>query len=159
MEINITLLVQLVMFLLLLSWLSKLLFKPMIRLFDEREKRIEGAQKEAAAMQVQAHERLMAIEEKIRQAQSDARKEMVSLKEEAAHYQQALLDKTKEESKAQLEAARNQLAANAEVVRQQLAAQTPQLRALVMQKILGESPMPGPANPSLKGSKMECSNA
>ena len=50
MEVNGTIFLQIVIFLTLLLWLSRFLFAPMMRLFDEREKRIHGAKDQALEM-------------------------------------------------------------------------------------------------------------
>lgn len=65
MEVNVTLLIQIVLFLFLLSYLSKFLFEPLVSILDEREKRIDGALKEALEISGSADNKIFEVEEKL----------------------------------------------------------------------------------------------
>ena len=69
MEVNSTLLIQLVLFLSLLGLLSHSLFAPILKLFEERERRIAGAQAEAAVLHKQAQAKLEEVERRVHEAQ------------------------------------------------------------------------------------------
>ncbi len=158
MEINATLLVQLVIFLLLLTWLSRFLFAPLLKLFDEREKRIDGAKKEAEQMQLEAHQRLSDIEDKIRAAQADARLVLTELKAQGAEYQRSVVEAARKEAKEQLDLAREKLALDVAKVRETLAKETDSLADLTREKVLGDATAPSGSKGSGQ-SKLEFSNA
>lgn len=73
MELNGTILLQIFFFLTLLLWLSRSLFAPLMLLFEERERRITGAQKDALELSGLAEERRKAFEERYLKAKQEAR--------------------------------------------------------------------------------------
>lgn len=91
MELNGTIFLQIVIFLSLLIWLSRFLFSPILRLFDEREKRIEGALKTASSMNDLADERAKIFDDEFSKAKDKARETLSALKKEMeSEYQKSL---------------------------------------------------------------------
>jgi F-type H+-transporting ATPase subunit b len=72
-EVNGTIFVQILIFLSLLLCLSRLMFAPMMRLFEERERRIEGARDDASRLNRTAQEKARDFEEKYKSASESAR--------------------------------------------------------------------------------------
>jgi F-type H+-transporting ATPase subunit b len=149
MEINATLLVQIVLFLLLLAWLSRFLFAPLLRLFDERERRIEGAREEAARLSQNAHEKLAQVEERIRLAQKEARQVLAELKAEGAEYQRRILDAAKQEARQKSEQAQAQLVVEVQRVKTELRHQVGSLSELVLSQFLGSEQPSGASKSGL----------
>lgn len=106
MEINATLLVQAFFFIVLLTWLSKVLFKPMVALFDEREKRIEGARSQAKTVESQAHEDFEKVNKLIAQAYAEAKVILEKLKNEGSDYHRKVVEKAREEANTDIKKAR-----------------------------------------------------
>lgn len=76
MEINATIILQIFIFMSLLLWLSRVLFAPILRLFDERERRIEGAKTEASQMSLLADEKGRLFDEQYQRAREKARESL-----------------------------------------------------------------------------------
>ncbi len=139
MELNITILVQLAMFIGLFVWLSNVILYPLLDLFQERENRIEGAAKLATDLRASADESAGIIDEKLTEARQDARKILAGLREEGQKTESHLIDSARTEAAAKLEEARGQLAQSSEAVRQTLDTRADELAEEIVQKILGRT--------------------
>src|SRR5512139_1084270 len=69
-ELNFTLIIQLVIVLTLMGILTQILFKPFLGVLQERRKRIEGAEKRAKDLQQQAEELIERYREAIAAGQA-----------------------------------------------------------------------------------------
>ena len=117
MEVNATLLLQLALFLLLLAWLSTFLFSPFLRLYDERERRIEGAAGEAKRLRRGAAEKADLIDARMRDAQEEARKILQSLREKGMAKERAIVEDARAAAQGRIDDARADLFAVTEEVR------------------------------------------
>ena len=143
MEINATLIVQSILFLLLLTWLSRFLFKPFLELFDAREKYIDGARLEAAELQHAAQKNLELAEDKIRAAQKEARQVLLDLKKEGLQYKRSLLDAARKEAKLKMQTAEIELAKEAARLAAELLLEAPELSKLAIDRMLEPEYAPG----------------
>ena len=109
MEINATILVQIFLVVALLLWLSPSLFAPIMRLFDERERRIFGAKEESALMNREALEMSQVFDKKLEEARINARHLLTELKAEADSEQAQALAQVRAQAKAKLEQAEKEL--------------------------------------------------
>ena len=139
MEVNATIFIMLFMFLFLLAWMSVILFKPFLALYDEREKRIEGAAETARQLTEGANAKGEVIEQKLRAANDDAREILVQLREKGAAEEQQIIQDAREKSQSMLEDARADLFAEAEEARAQLRATSEKLADDIAQRILGRA--------------------
>ena len=105
MEINIIIIFQTALFLGVLLWLSKFLFRPMMTIFDEREKRIDGAKEEAILLHDQAHDKISEVEKKVKIAQAQAREAMLEMKHQAEIFEKKIMQDAKEKAAKKLEEA------------------------------------------------------
>ncbi len=158
MEINITILIQIGLFLFLFGWLSQFLFAPFMRLFDERERRIEGAKHEAVELQEAAQQKLQMAEEKVRSAQSEARQVLAELKAEGLSHQRNILDSARAGAQEKLTEARAILAHESQGAQAKLSGEVKQISELLLAKVLGEHEMT-PGSSTQRVVKMECSSA
>ncbi|MBU2552613.1 MAG: ATP synthase F0 subunit B [Proteobacteria bacterium] len=71
-SINATLVVQVVNFLILIWILNKILFKPIFRIMDEREKTVTGARAEMKRLRVEAEHKSRALENQLKEARQNA---------------------------------------------------------------------------------------
>src|SRR5437016_888915 len=81
MELNGTIFLQIFIFLTLLFWLSWSLFATIMRLFDEREKRIDGAKAKALEFDELALETASLFDQEYEQARESARQTLNELKQ------------------------------------------------------------------------------
>jgi F-type H+-transporting ATPase subunit b len=151
MEVNSTLLIQLAIFLSLLGILSRSLFTPMLKLFEERERRIQGAQAEAAELHKQAQAKLEETERRIHAAQREAKQVLFDLQAEGARFHREILDKAREEAQKRMQEASWELAAQVSGLRQELSGEQGPLSQLLVGKFL--------SSPSNSKAHMEHSHA
>lgn len=134
MEINITILFQIAVFLVLLGWLSRFLFKPLLALIDERERRIVGARAEAQELLAAADERKKDIEVRIMAAQKAARSVLEELKSEGVAHHRKVLEEAQLQAHAQLKEGFALLAAEAKQVRAILFSEVDALSGMLLAK-------------------------
>ena len=139
MEINATILLQLAIFLSLLAWLSKVLFAPLLAVFDEREKRIEGAGEQALLLRASADEAASHIEARMLEAQAESRRVLQELRESAANVERGIVQEARDQALARLEDARADLFAATEDTRASLKEDSQKLAAEIVQKVLGRA--------------------
>lgn len=109
MEINATIIVQLAVILTLMLWLSKVLFAPLMRLFDEREARIQGAKAQAKALEEQSDSQASVIDERMRIAQKEAREILNESRAKGVAFQRQVIDKARAEARDKIAAAKKQI--------------------------------------------------
>jgi F-type H+-transporting ATPase subunit b len=109
MEINATILLQLALFLVLMVLLSQFLFQPLLRLFDARERRIDGAQEEAKQYRENADQKAAIIEERVHQARQEARETLNEFKTRAKSREDEIIGAAREVSQTRLSDARQTL--------------------------------------------------
>ena len=109
MEINATVLLQLALFLILMVMLSQFLFRPLLQLFDARERRIDGAQEEAKQYRENADEKAAIIEERVHQARQEARETLNDFKNRAKAREEEILGAARDVNQGRLTEARTAL--------------------------------------------------
>jgi F-type H+-transporting ATPase subunit b len=109
MEINATILLQLALFLVLMVLLSQFLFQPLLRLFDARERRIDGAQEEAKQYRENADQKAAIIEERVQHARQEARETLNEFKVRAKGREDEIIGAAREVSQTRLNDARQTL--------------------------------------------------
>lgn len=156
MEINATLIVQSILFLLLLTWLSRFLFKPFLKLFDAREKCIDGARLEADELQRAAQKNLELVEVKIRAAQKEARQVLLDLKIEGLQYQRSLLDTARKEARLKIQTAEIDLAKESVSLAAKLLLEVPALSKLAIARMLEAEYVPEMSGSSFEKMESRC---
>lgn len=149
MEVNATLIVQAAFFCFLLLWLSPVLFRPMLRLFDAREAQIEGAKQTAQAYDEEARQELERVESQISEAFSEAKQLKLSMKEEAEAHYRTMVEAARGEAAKSLHEARLELDSMASQVSAELRSQVKPLSESLSSALLrGEAISAGPASSS-----------
>jgi F-type H+-transporting ATPase subunit b len=138
-ELNATFLLQLAIFLLLVAFLSPVLFRPFMRLFEERERRIVGAKDEAQALAGSADEKAEIIAQKTAEAQAEARRVLTTLRARAAEREHEILEAAKKAAATRIDDAREELFAQTEHTRASLKTDADKLAAAVVEKGLGRA--------------------
>ncbi|MDA0713436.1 MAG: hypothetical protein O2897_05570 [bacterium] len=157
MEINATLIVQSFIFLALLIWLSRFLFQPFLRLFDERDKCITGAKQQALLLTDDVKKNLAEIDEKIKNAQKHAKQLLLNLRAEGLEYQRHVLDLARKDAKVKSETASAELRTKLEKSKVELIEKVPVLASEVLACLLNDVAAGGFTNSHL--SKMESRGA
>lgn len=139
MELNATFLLQLSMFLFLLAWLSNFLFGPLMKVFDERERRIEGAADEAKTFRASADEAAGTIEAKLAAAQAEARSVLGELRDKGQDLERKHIEEARAAAQSRLEDARADLFAATESARGELKGDVEKIADSIVEKVLGRA--------------------
>lgn len=139
MELNATVLIQAVIILVLMAWLSPVLFGPLMKVFEERDRRIHGAAEEARKQLGSADEKGAIVEQKTKEAQAEARVVLTSLREKARESERSHLAAAREKSAARLDEARAELFAATESARTSLKSESAAIADEIVKKVLGRA--------------------
>ncbi len=128
--------VQLVNFLVLIIILNYLLYRPMLRLFDQRKESTEGAIEEAKRLEEKTKEQLALYNKELSEARDRAKEIYNSLRQEGLQQQKALIEQAHEEAMREINEAREALKKESEKVRSQLAEQVRQFADEIVNKMV-----------------------
>jgi F-type H+-transporting ATPase subunit b len=138
-EINWTLGVQLVSFLLLLAVLYKLMYRPVLAALEGRTVAIEQQLAEARAAREEAQGQLAAMEERIRAAQADAQALRERALREAAELRERLSAEARQEAARLVEAAQAQVGQEVRRARAELRAEVGALAIQIAERLVRKS--------------------
>jgi F-type H+-transporting ATPase subunit b len=113
-------LVQLVNFLALVFLLNILLFKPLLKLFEERKDATEGALEEAKKLEAVKNESLEDFQKDLAAAREKAREIYNALREEGLAEQKRIVSEAQDEALREIEKARAEIRQEAEKARKKL---------------------------------------
>ncbi len=139
MELNATVLIQAVIILVLMAWLSPVLFGPVMKVFEERDRRIHGAADEARKQLGSADEKTAVVEQKTKEAQQKARAVLIDLREQARAIEQDVLDQARGKAAARLDEARAELFEATETTRKALKGDANAIADEIVKKVLGRA--------------------
>jgi F-type H+-transporting ATPase subunit b len=137
MDLDLTLFVQLGLFLLLMAVLHQLLWKPYLRVRAERVSRVEGYREEATRMETEAAARLARTEAALADARRLGSGERSRARAEAQAREQSLMVEAQAAAQRQLAQARARLEASTAAERAKLEAEVTQIALEASRKILG----------------------
>jgi F-type H+-transporting ATPase subunit b len=132
-----TFLIQLSLFAVAFVVLRTLVFRPMMALFDARERAIEGAQKEARSLESEGEEKVRTFEDQMRRAKVTAAEEKERLRVEGVQLERSILEQVRGETHQMLRDADDQLRREAANVRLEMRTKAPILAKEIAQKLLG----------------------
>lgn len=136
-EINLTIVIQVVQFLLLLFIVNRFLFRPTINLIGEREKKITGWKQETRKCRESMQTRLQSYENQILEAKAQAQEQQDLMTEELKKEEEKKLEAVSEEGLRIVASTREKLQQETEVLRGQLREQAEEMSQLVTEKVLG----------------------
>ena len=136
-DIDGTLFVQLVLFLLLLIVLTQLLFKPYLRLRDERQQAIGGTADEARRLEADARTRIAEYEGHLAKAKARGAEERARIRAEGAVRQRDVVDKARAETTRRVTEARAEVARLGEQARVELTRQADDIGRRMASRLLG----------------------
>ena len=136
-DVDGTILVQLGLFLVLAVVLTKLLWKPYLRVRAERVNRVDGYRKDAARMEAEAAARLARAEADLAEARRVGSGERAVARAEAHAREQTLIAEAQTEAQRVLATARGKLDATVAVERARLEAGARDVATQAARRILG----------------------
>jgi F-type H+-transporting ATPase subunit b len=134
--LDLTFLAQLALFGVFVSLLKPLLFDPLLRVFEERERRTEGAMKEARAMDDEAGELLRRYEAELTRIRREAGVERERLRAEATRLEAKIMAEAREETARILSAGKAATAAEVSELRRELEGRRAELAAQIAARIV-----------------------
>ena len=141
-DLDASFLVQIVLFVVLLAILKPLLFDPMLKLFEEREKRIEGTRREAAKEDKRSAEALAKYEAVLAKAREAGNAESAAIRGEGTKKENALLAGVRTQVAATLEEGRGGIASAKRDARARLGADAQMLGRDIASRVLGRQVSP-----------------
>lgn len=132
-----TVFVMLGIFVVLLLVLWQFLWKPYLRVREERVSRTEGARAKAAAMEAEAAARLARVETALAEARKAGAAEMAKLRQDAQAKEQQIIAAAQEAARTMLTEARAKLDASVATEKENLKAETGALARQIAEKALG----------------------
>lgn len=132
-----TFLLQMVLFGVLIVVLKPLMFDPVLRIFEQREKRTEGARAEAREMQEKAGELLQKYERELERVNQVAAEERERLRAETAKLEASIVNEAREVASRIAEEGREKIEAELGSLRQELARRSQQIARDLARRVLG----------------------
>jgi F-type H+-transporting ATPase subunit b len=136
-DFDLTFLVQMAAFAILVMILKPLLFDPLLKLFEERERRTEGAKLVARRMDEKAGELLQRYETELEAVRRTATEERERLRAEGAKLEAQILAEGRAEVAKLVEQGRARLEADRKLLRAELATRAPDIARDIASRVLG----------------------
>jgi F-type H+-transporting ATPase subunit b len=136
-DIDATVIVQFVLFLVLFVVANRLLFQPYLKLRERRREGIEGARAEAERMTAQADAKLAEYEKQLAVARDRANEEGRKVRAEAAAHEREVTDKARAAAQSAIDEAQATMRRETEAARAQLLPQADALARVISSKLLG----------------------
>ncbi|MBW2674292.1 MAG: ATP synthase F0 subunit B [Deltaproteobacteria bacterium] len=136
-DVNSTVWIQMANFLVLIVILNFLLFRPVLRIIAERNKKIEESQEEVTSLDETIERKMAQYEEKIRQARAEAAIQRDAVKEEGTEQGKEIIGTVRDEISKKLEGFKTQLQKETDAARVSLREQTEMIAAEISEKVLG----------------------
>jgi len=119
--------------------LDRLLFRPLLAVFDEREAKIEGARQKAGVLSKEAEASLARYETSLKASREEIAQEYKTLLHEAREREEQMVRAERQRTEEELGTARVALAASVGQVRAELRQSVQSLGREAAEKILGRS--------------------
>ncbi|MGC4067785.1 MAG: ATP synthase F0 subunit B [Polyangiaceae bacterium] len=132
-----TVFVQMGLFVVLMLVLAPLLFRPLLRLFEEREKRTEGAREDARAMQEKAAELLSRYESELGRVQEVAAQEREKLRAETLRLEAKILEEARVATTKIVDEGRHRIETEVTRMRSALEQQSNEISREIALRVLG----------------------
>jgi F-type H+-transporting ATPase subunit b len=136
-SLDISILYQIILFVILWLILNKILFQPYLRLLEERERRTTGAQHDSADLEHEGARLRAQYEEKIAQAQAAGYAAKDAILHDARGQRERILGQAREEAAATLEQNRREITLALEKEKQLAAAEAAAVAGEMVSKVLG----------------------
>lgn len=136
-DIDGTVFIQLGLFVILALTATQLLFKPYLKMREQRTAGIEGARREAKELEVEAEGRMADYEQRLARARDSALEEQRKVRAEAAAHQREVTEKAREQAAVALAEAHARVADETSRARKELLPRADALARDIVSKLLG----------------------
>lgn len=136
-EINLTIIIQVVQFLILVYFLNRLLFKPTTQTMKERQSKIVAWEEKARALQERARAKIASYEKELKEAKAKAQEEQKRISIELSQQEEKRLQALFDEAAQMVAATKQAVKEETERLRQELRQQAQEMSQMVTEKVLG----------------------
>ncbi len=136
---DITLVIQMINFLILLFVLNLILFRPIRKIIKERNGIVENFNSDIASLTDEAQASMEEFEEKVLEARKEGMGKVQGMKDEGGRAEVELIAATTQEVQAKIEEARKKVASDIQDARTELQKQVQTFSVAVTEKVLGRS--------------------
>lgn len=136
-DVDLTFIAQFVLFTAFVMFLKPLLFDPLLKVFEERERRTEGAKKEARKMDAKAGELSTRYEAELAKVRHEAGLEREKLREETTKVEARMMAEAREETARIVDAGKARIAGEVAELRRELERTQPELAAQIASRMIG----------------------
>jgi F-type H+-transporting ATPase subunit b len=136
-DVDLTVVVQFVLFLVLFALANRFLFQPYLQLRERRKAGIDGARAEAERMTAQADAKLADYEKQLAAARNRANEEGRKVRAEAAAHEKDVTEKARAEAQKAIDEATAKMRQETDAARLQLLPQANTLARQIASKLLG----------------------
>ncbi|MFT3766335.1 MAG: H(+)-transporting ATPase [Minicystis sp.] len=134
--LDLSFLAQLALFGVFITLMKPLLFDPLLKVFEEREKRTDGAKKEARAMDEEAGDLLKKYEAELAKVRREAGAERDRLRTETAKLEAKIMEEARVETAKIIDAGHARISTEVAQLRKELEASKPELARQIAARIL-----------------------
>lgn len=135
-KIDISLLYQMAAFLVMLFILTRLIFKPILALLEERKEKTQGTFEGAAAVEAEIADGNAAFEKRIKDAEHKAQDERAAIRQAALDEQKAFIEETRTGLQGDLAKVKEELLGEKNTVLETLILEAPKLSRVIAEKML-----------------------
>lgn len=135
-DLDPTFLIQIGIFFATLLVLQRLVFRPLIALFDAREAGIEGARQQAQLLSKDADSKADVYDEQLRKIRLQAGEERDRLRADGQRLERTLLEKVRDQTQQLVRDAEARLDKEQQMARKELQASTPRLAQQIASKVI-----------------------
>jgi len=136
---DITLIIQMINFLILLFILNLILFRPIRNVIKKRNQIIQNFNSDISSLTDEAQDSMERFEQKVLEAKKEGMAQVNKMKGEGERAEADLISATNTEVQAKIEEARKKVASDIQAARTQLQAQVQAFSVAVTEKVLGRS--------------------
>jgi F-type H+-transporting ATPase subunit b len=136
-SLDISILYQVILFVVLWLILNKILFQPYLRVLEEREHKTTGAEHDSADLEYEGARLRAQYEEKIAQAQAAGHAAKDAILQDARQQREAIINHAREEAASTLEGIRREIAVAMQREKQLASAEAVAVAGEMVGKVLG----------------------
>lgn len=136
-EINLTIIIQVVQFLILVYILNRLLFKPTSQTMEERQSKIEAWEEKTRTLQERGRAKIASYEKELAKARAKALKEQKQMSIELSQQEEEKLQAVFDEAAQMVASTKQAVKEETERLRQELRQQAQEMSQMLAEKVLG----------------------
>lgn len=138
-NIDVTILIQFVNFLILMAVLNLLLYRPLRAIMQKRKEKIEGSYQAAKDLEGSIEEKMARYQEQLQDAKLKGNQERGTMRQAAAEEEARLLSAAHETASAHVQKIREQVSQEAKAASAQLKSETEAIAGEIATKVLGRA--------------------